>query len=55
MVVTSGTHPMFQAARESAMRAVLQLRAVRHAAGPTHYELWKDIEINFDPRDMFGG
>ena len=22
---------------------------------PEHYEQWKDIEITFDPRDMFGG
>jgi len=20
-----------------------------------HYQLWKDIEITFDPREMFGG
>jgi colicin import membrane protein len=22
---------------------------------PEHYEMWKDMEITFDPRDMFGG
>jgi hypothetical protein len=22
---------------------------------PEHYEQWKDIEINFDPRDMIRG
>jgi hypothetical protein len=22
---------------------------------PEHYEQWKDMQITFDPRDMFGG
>ena len=50
----SGSHPTFQVAAESA------LRAVRHCAPysfmpAAKYDVWKDVEVTFDPRDMFRG
>jgi colicin import membrane protein len=39
---------------ESAKRAILTCQPFRMLR-PEHYEHWKDIEITFDPRDMFGG
>ena len=40
------------AARESAMRALIRGQPF-DMLKPEHYEQWKDIEITFDPRDMF--
>jgi hypothetical protein len=53
-LMNHGSHPAFQAASESA------LRAVRSCAPYTFlpiakYEAWKDVIIDFDPRDMFRG
>ncbi len=43
----------FQIAAESAMRAV---RRCQPYTLPAHkYDVWKDVEVTFDPRDMFGG
>lgn len=43
----------FQIAAESAMRAV---RRCQPYTLPAHkYDIWKDVEVTFDPRDMFGG
>ncbi len=53
MVMTSGTSPLFAAARDSAIRAVFRGQPY-DMLRPEHYELWKDIEINFDP-DMIRG
>jgi colicin import membrane protein len=53
-VVTSGTSPMFQAARDNAMRAVFMGQPF-DMLRPEHYDLWKEIEITFDPRYMSGG
>jgi colicin import membrane protein len=39
---------------ESAKRALLQCQPYKMLK-PEHYEMWKDMEITFDPRDMFGG
>ncbi len=39
---------------ESATRAVLTCQPFTMLR-PEHYEQWKDIEITFDPREMFGG
>jgi outer membrane biosynthesis protein TonB len=39
---------------ESAKRAILTCQPFKMLR-PEHYEQWKDIEITFDPRDMFGG
>jgi len=30
------------------------MRALQLPA-PAKYEAWKDVEVNFDPREMFGG
>jgi len=53
-VLSSGSGTLYNSARDSAVRAVFQgqpfdmLRA-------DHYDTWKDIEVTFDPRDMFRG
>jgi colicin import membrane protein len=39
---------------ESAKRAILTCQPFTMLR-PEHYQLWKDIEITFDPREMFGG
>lgn len=39
---------------ESAKRAVLTCQPFKMLR-PENYEQWKDIEITFDPREMFGG
>ena len=53
-LTNTGSHPAFQVAAESA------LRAVRSCAPYTFlpvakYDAWKDIIVDFDPRDMFRG
>jgi colicin import membrane protein len=53
-VLTSGTSTMFQAARDNAMRAVFMSQPF-DMLRPEHYDLWKEIEITFDPRYMNGG
>jgi outer membrane biosynthesis protein TonB len=53
-VVTSGTSTMFVAARDNAMRAVFMSQPF-DMLKPEHYDLWKEIEITFDPRYMSGG
>jgi len=54
MVLTSGTGTLFNSARDSAVRAVFQGQPFSMLR-PEHYETWKDIEVTFDPRDMFRG
>jgi outer membrane biosynthesis protein TonB len=54
MVLTSGTSPLFLASRESAARAILRGQPF-DMLKPEHYEQWKEIEITFDPRQMFPG
>jgi colicin import membrane protein len=51
-LVSSGNTPLALAARESAARA-LNRGQPYDMLKPEHYEQWKDIEITFDPRDMF--
>lgn len=53
-VLTSGSSPLFLVARENAMRAVFMGQPYTMLS-PDKYDLWKDIEITFDPRDMVGG
>src|SRR5262252_3616285 len=53
-LVASGNTPHAIAARESAARA-LNRGQPYDMLKPEHYEQWKDIEITFDPREMFGG
>jgi len=49
-----GSHPLFQVAAESALRAVR--RCAPYSFMPiAKYDVWKDVEVTFDPRDMFRG
>jgi len=49
-----GSHPLFQIAAESALRAVR--RCAPYSFMPiAKYDVWKDVEVTFDPRDMFRG
>jgi colicin import membrane protein len=54
MVLTSGTGQLFLSARDSAMRAVFRAQPFDMLKRET-YDTWKDIEVTFDPRDMFRG
>jgi hypothetical protein len=49
-----GSHPAFQAAAESALRGVRRC-APYSFMPPLKYEAWKDVIVDFDPRDMFRG
>ncbi len=53
-VLSSGNGALFNTARDSAVRAVFQGQPF-DMLRPEHYEAWKDIEVTFDPRDMFRG
>lgn len=54
MVTNQAAHPMFQIAAESALRAVR--KCAPYSFMPrAKYDAWKDVEVNFDPRDMFRG
>ena len=46
--------PFGPAMAESAKRAIMTCQPFTMLR-PEHYEQWKDIEITFDPREMFGG
>jgi outer membrane biosynthesis protein TonB len=53
-VMNHGSHPVFQVAAESALRAVR--RCAPYSFMPmAKYESWKDVIVDFDPRDMFRG
>jgi len=54
VVLTSGRGQLFDTARDSAVRAVYRGQPF-DMLKPEHYEVWKDIEVTFDPRDMFRG
>jgi colicin import membrane protein len=53
-VSNHGAHPMFNVAAESALRAVRRC-APYSFMPPAKYDVWKDVEVTFDPRDMFRG
>ncbi|MEC9367272.1 MAG: cell envelope biogenesis protein TolA, partial [Pseudomonadota bacterium] len=52
-VVNSEPSPFFLAAADSAVRAVMLCQPYQLPSAK--YELWRDMIINFDPRDMFRG
>ncbi len=52
-LLNRGSSPYFQVAAESAMRAVR--RCAPYTLPAAKYEVWKDVEVTFDPRDMFRG
>jgi colicin import membrane protein len=54
VVLTSGHGPLFEATRDSAVRAVFQAQPYGMLSLTT-YDQWKEIDINFDPREVFGG
>jgi len=53
-VRTSGEGPLFEATRDSAVRAVLQAQPYDMLSQST-YDVWKELDINFNPREVFGG
>ena len=53
-VLSSGNGVLFTTARDSAVRAVFRGQPF-DMLRPEHYDTWKDIEVTFDPRDMFRG
>jgi hypothetical protein len=52
-VMNTGGSPFFQAAAESAVRAVFECQP--YAMPPQKYDQWRDMVLNFDPRQMYGG
>jgi colicin import membrane protein len=52
-LVNNGSSPYFRVAAESAMRAVRRCQPYTMPAAK--YDVWRDVEVTFDPRDMFGG
>jgi colicin import membrane protein len=53
-VITSGRGTQFDSARDSAVRAIFRGQPFDMLRKET-YDTWKDIEVTFDPRDMFRG
>jgi len=52
-VLNSSSNPSFRAAADSARRAVLRCQPYTL---PAHkYDAWKNVIVNFDPREMLGG
>jgi outer membrane biosynthesis protein TonB len=54
LLVAGTPSPFGPAMAESAKRAILSCQPFKMLR-PENYQLWKDIEITFDPKDMFGG
>jgi outer membrane biosynthesis protein TonB len=51
-VANSGGSPFFQAAADSAVRAVFQCQP--YELPSEKYAVWRDMILNFDPRQMYG-
>jgi outer membrane biosynthesis protein TonB len=51
-VANSGGSPFFQAAADSAVRAVFQCQP--YFLPSEKYAVWRDMILNFDPRQMYG-
>jgi len=47
--------PYFRAAAESALRAVQNPRCSPLRLPPSKYRLWRNMTLEFDPREMLGG
>jgi len=52
-VTNRGGSPLFQVAVESATRAVLRCQPYRLPV--SKYDAWSDVEVKFDPKEMFRG
>ncbi len=50
-VANSGSSPFFQAAADSAVRAVYQCQP--YSLPSDKYALWRDMILNFDPSEMY--
>jgi uncharacterized protein YecT (DUF1311 family) len=50
IVLTNGQTPLFAATRESAVRAIVQAQPF-DMLSPATYDAWKEIEVNFAPRE----
>jgi colicin import membrane protein len=53
-VLSSGNSTLFTIARDNAIRALHRGQPF-DMLSPGSYEVWKEIEITFDPRDMYRG
>jgi colicin import membrane protein len=51
ILVSSGKTPVGAVAREAAARAIMAGQPY-DMLKPEHYEIWKEVEVTFDPRDM---
>jgi colicin import membrane protein len=54
MVMTSGRSQNFMIARERAFRAIMMAQPFDNLP-QDKYDMWRELEITFDPRDMAGG
>ncbi|NBN65240.1 energy transducer TonB [Pannonibacter tanglangensis] len=52
-ILNSSGNPSFRAASDSAVRAVM--RCAPYSLPVEKYDAWKEVIINFDPREMLGG
>jgi len=52
-VMNRGNHPQFQVAAEAARRAIK--RCAPYKMPIAKYDLWSDVEVRFDPREMYRG
>jgi outer membrane biosynthesis protein TonB len=52
-IMNSGNSPIYRAAADSAVRAVWQCQP--YQLSPAKYGQWRDMVLNFDPREMLGG
>mgnify|MGYP005848963977 CR=1 FL=1 len=50
-IANSGSSPFFQAAADSAVRAVFQCQP--YSLPSEKYEIWRDMILTFDPRQMY--
>ncbi len=53
-VVNQSTHPLFDVAASSAVRAVLRCQPYDRLP-IEKYKSWRSIIFNFDPQEMFSG
>jgi colicin import membrane protein len=53
-VLNRDSNPLFQVAAESALRAIRRCAPFNFLPA-AKYDVWKDIIVDFDPRDMFRG
>ena len=54
ILLSHGQDAIWEAAAASALRAVMRGQPY-DMLKIEHYDTWKDIEVTFDPREMFGG